>query len=97
MRISDWSSDVCSSDLFCMPRMIEHAQPVDLQRIDVGRRTARQVHAETLPGHGVAILEPGIADRLLADPGPLREQLRGERGVHAALPDRQQQVFARSE
>src|SRR3546814_4610770 len=90
MRISDWSSDVCSSDLavagqraarqlFRMPRMIEHAQPVDLQRIDVGRRTARQVHAETLPGHGVAILEPGIADRLFADPGPLREQLRGER------------------
>ena len=75
--------------------MVEHAQAFDLQRLEVGRRAARQVHAETLPGHGVAVLESGVADRLLADPGPLRDQLRGEGGVHAALLDRQQQVFAR--
>src|SRR3546814_12942618 len=27
MRISDWSSDVCSSDLACLPRLLDRAQP----------------------------------------------------------------------
>src|SRR3546814_14419276 len=40
MRISDWSSDVCSSDLLCLACEIDEFDPNDRSRgveIDVGR------------------------------------------------------------
>ena len=41
----------------------------------------------------MTILQAGIADRRFRDARPLRDALGGERGVHAALFDGQQQVF----
>src|SRR3546814_12408240 len=35
MRISDWSSDVCSSDLEGLPEVAQHAAPVDASAGDV--------------------------------------------------------------
>ena len=59
-----------------------------------GRDLLRQVHAEALPGHRMAVLQAGIAHAHFRHARPLRQALGGEGGVHAALLDRQQQVLA---
>src|SRR3546814_7029144 len=48
MRISDWSSDVCSSDLDARPDLRRQARP--------GRRRSR---ARAAPGWPLAAVEPG--------------------------------------
>src|SRR3546814_17048852 len=56
MRISDWSSDVCSSDLLVV---VEAAlDPVDLamEEVDQGPEQVREI-----------VLEPGLAQQLSAD------------------------------
>src|SRR3546814_4716241 len=41
MLISDWSSDVCSSDLFAAPILLDHDRDVEAdERADVGREEA---------------------------------------------------------
>src|SRR3546814_5981342 len=53
MRISDWSSDVCSSDLALRPRVfLGHPHPDRRARRDVetvGRRSSLGIHADRRP------------------------------------------------
>src|SRR3546814_3976989 len=78
MRISDWSSDVCSSDLFRRaadetPAAIERQRAQPLQDA-VGFR--RDGPDDVDIGHVVAPGLPGIGAR--ADPAQLRRQARSE-------------------
>src|SRR3546814_2518685 len=55
MRISDWSSDVCSSDLLVALAVVGRPVPgEERQRVQVARRVDA--------GTGVAVLQPGAAD-----------------------------------
>src|SRR3546814_15776309 len=65
MRISDWSSDVCSSDLAVLEAVVE-------ENVGVGRRNNRP-ESELLQGPG-GVLAAGAAAEVLAcdqDRGPL--------------------------
>src|SRR3546814_12057220 len=49
MRISDWSSDVCSSDLIVLGRQVDGGEIAAHERRGVGRVAAQQFqHAETV-------------------------------------------------
>src|SRR3546814_9330709 len=75
MRISDWSSDVCSSDLLCRPS-------AGRKHIRTFRRSGRpQVHARRLADADGRI---DAADRLPADL-PDRRMDRAAAAVHPAL------------
>src|SRR3546814_18974268 len=74
MRISDWSSDVCSSDLLAVDRAIEHARRVDpvmTKRGQEGERaplSERRFGVEPFPtarpamGAGHVGFGPGLMD-----------------------------------
>src|SRR3546814_6609616 len=61
MRISDWSSDVCSSDLLDLPSPVYHHHPLITDAS--GRRLAKRDHAATLADLRNAGADPA---RLLA-------------------------------
>src|SRR3546814_4441127 len=65
MRISDWSSDVCSSDLRCAGR---HAEALEFL-------LARQAEPARLctGGDDQAVADIGVAAIALGDEGPLRQ------------------------
>src|SRR3546814_1374815 len=56
MRISDWSSDVCSSDLFQGGKVRSAIKSAE-SRIDAGRADLRSVEAETFVDVVAAYLE----------------------------------------
>src|SRR3546814_16359855 len=68
MRISDWSSDVCSSDLLCD---IEQREPV--------RRTGKAAHAQARPGR--LMPEPGVHDAQITGHVDADGQFAQYRGV----------------
>ena len=72
-----------------VPDMLEHAQFIGLQGLDVRRDLFRQPHAETLSGDCVPVLHAGIADGRFRHARPLRNALGREGSVHAALFDGQ--------
>src|SRR3546814_1165107 len=94
MRISDWSSDVCSSDLAGRAR----GQPVDLDHARVvaaadrgGRRQrmgvevaepARAAHAELAVALGVAVAE-GDRVEVVPDPQQVRRLAGADEARHA--------------
>src|SRR3546814_3926225 len=63
MRISDWSSDVCSSDLLGDARVIESVKGIALlaQRIEGPD--------DVLDGNRLAVVPPGVAVQGEFDPG----------------------------
>src|SRR3546814_8639049 len=63
MRISDWSSDVCSSDLQCAPeRNTDHAQPQRQQEYALDKGDPRTRHSGPAKGD-----EPCQRDRSVTD------------------------------
>src|SRR3546814_2430626 len=63
MRISDWSSDVCSSDLQCAPeRNTDHAQPQRQQEYALDKGDPRTRHSGPAKGD-----EPCKRDRSVTD------------------------------
>src|SRR3546814_4520054 len=97
MRISDWSSDVCSSDLARLPSEIDMAQRFSVSRTVI-REAISRLKSEglvgTRQGSGTRVLEPSVATpfRLNIDPNDslqavLRviELRRGIEGEMAAL------------
>ena len=74
--------------------MAQPGQVLDTRQIGqfrVGR--AGQVQAEPLLGHGMAILEAGIADRARPQTEPARELRRDPGGIAAGLANTQVQVL----
>src|SRR3546814_15181061 len=67
MRISDWSSDVCSSDLDDRGRAVGHGQPQHAQAVRSGRHAVQLRHRGQLRRHG----EEMVAHRL----GAVQRQL----------------------
>src|SRR3546814_15948004 len=74
MRMSDWSSDVCSSDLFVA---IEFREPVDDRRLEFGRGMIEPIPFAivlrvTQPEVGAEIdhfqVRGQLADEILAEP-----------------------------
>src|SRR3546814_3775817 len=67
MRISDWSSDVCSSDLGRDVGVLEHELLVQalLEEVDAGAVDQRQAVGIDEDAHAV-LLEHGVAVTLLA-------------------------------
>src|SRR3546814_8304279 len=92
MRISDWSSDVCSSDLFiAFPQEIDisNAQSLGLaikhQRTHIGDQPGR-THAHfdltaNLPGHCYAMI---VILRELLQSGRLNQHLRARSEEHTS-------------
>src|SRR3546814_1972608 len=74
MRISDWSSDVCSSDLRLQPR-----QETAVEALESAMRSARE---EGRLRHATALAD--LRDGLLARLTP-RDALRAEADVEAVL------------
>src|SRR3546814_12364790 len=75
MRISDWSSDVCSSDLAIIDFHVELAGNIDLRRLLVDQHDAEAMaHQHVRDG----LAEPAIADddrraaRRVFGPGPVQ-------------------------
>src|SRR3546814_17186334 len=61
MRISDWSSDVCSSDLLACLAALLLAQPAHADRIkDLG--TFQGIRTNQLTGYGIVVGLPGTGD-----------------------------------
>src|SRR3546814_5211688 len=96
MRISDWSSDVCSSDLFAKDRQIDPARFSVARFADVDQFGLDQILPIHIPGRGPVIVEIvdrkrhlcGVADILaqaLALCG-LRAVLRVAEGRHTNFP-----------
>src|SRR3546814_8692473 len=87
MRISDWSSDVCSSDLAKQERTVPASTQVPRDAVQIDHaitRCHRQSTVETGPAilHGLAL--PTTLDLALrARPEPARGQLRCA-GTHTA-------------
>src|SRR3546814_15442311 len=76
MRISDWSSDVCSSDLGCrmhapQPIHAANARPAMPKSIAPSTPASRQTHAPFRPRPDVELCKRG--------------ELRTERFLHAAM------------
>src|SRR3546814_84898 len=72
MRISDWSSDVCSSDLFPVQQFFQAGQPGDRRRQFWGRWFACPLHKcqlEVLRGLVQQLLQDKFADGAQADDG----------------------------
>src|SRR3546814_2487521 len=65
MRISDWSSDVCSSDL---PLDLGRVVEIGAGGVEMGERDAEPVHALRAPGRQARIL--------VADPARIAQDLR---------------------
>src|SRR3546814_18600925 len=65
MRISDWSSDVCSSDLACSVALLEAGAVVDYRHEVIGRG-----HAERLVPLIAELAGGGRADVIAAGCGP---------------------------
>src|SRR3546814_5867931 len=68
MRISDWSSDVCSSDLFDLPGRNGRGSH------DKGRKD-QQWHTETIYPQEIVNFQPAQASKLQMNPGQLFHQL----------------------
>src|SRR3546814_7663565 len=64
MRISDWSSDVCSSDLMYLPASRRHCRPIAARSILLAMKTFKTRHQFYLPDDLSAKL-----DALTASPG----------------------------
>src|SRR3546814_17988887 len=92
MRISDWSSDVCSSDLLCVQDRLNHASLVDAARL-AGCRLRRYPHADPdgalrqLRGNpdGAALLATDGVFSMDGDVAPLRELALAAQAQHALL------------
>src|SRR3546814_17589120 len=83
MRISDWSSDVCSSDLHELDALIVYHAPVRLAPVvDVGDRILEggPRDAEGVRRDARARLVQGAEEDLQAFPGPA-DQLARKNGV----------------
>src|SRR3546814_12231881 len=104
MRISDWSSDVCSSDLLC-----QRAADVARRHAPAGRRGARGGNDQLLPlrpsGPGIAgrsiPRDHGTGARTVERPAPVSDDpdqgIRGgEQVVDAGPPDRKRVVKGKS-
>src|SRR3546814_6203951 len=74
MRISDWSSDVCSSDLICPRAARTRERPRDLRRRPVAR------DAE-MPLRTLRLVRDALLSRRSADRGALGEFRSEERRV----------------
>src|SRR3546814_16864606 len=71
MRISDWSSDVCSSDLLeTFHLLLAHRGVVDVEDLD------RLILSGTVPVHANDDLLAAVDARLAPRGGPLDPQLR---------------------
>src|SRR3546814_4918442 len=70
MRISDWSSDVCSSDLWPIPPDIAERLPG--QRIDAVRRRAKYLLLDTAAGSALLHLGMSGSLRVLPADAPVR-------------------------
>src|SRR3546814_18637386 len=57
MRISDWSSDVCSSDLALAERYFDHQAIEQKKALDDHNRATRAVGGSPLPQHQAAGIE----------------------------------------
>src|SRR3546814_17248028 len=83
MRISDWSSDVCSSDLVPLARANNHRGKGDFRLAADGRITGRRGRNRVAPFvfTGIQILSP----RLLVDApeGPFSPNLFWDRAIAA--------------
>src|SRR3546814_11696951 len=94
MRISDWSSDVCSSDLARRP-----ARLVDETREDIDqRRLARAVRAEQTENLAARHVETDIVERLLAAGIEFRDGVDADGGftngrLHSRAPARVQAII----
>src|SRR3546814_8630063 len=90
MRISDWSSDVCSSDLAARPRgqAVQAAEHVEQRGGDGGRRRDR-----SRPGAAGARLRDRSHDRY--EPGAAEAAERGRRPGGGAGPRGGQRQGAR--
>src|SRR3546814_8452093 len=76
MRISDWSSDVCSSDLFAIERRGVDAVDIDRDRVGGG-----DVHGDLPPQRGKLLR---VAGRFQGDQHADLAQPRRHRVVHVA-------------
>src|SRR3546814_11584135 len=82
MRISDWSSVVCSSDLFdaagLRPEQLRDA--ADLARLPVFKKEAMIEQQRLAPPYGGFLAAaPAEIERIFVSPGPINEpQFRGE-------------------
>src|SRR3546814_20626361 len=76
MRISDWSSDVCSSDLrqphLCGGRESER-EPEELH---LGGRIPKPVHDDLSPGHGASLGQRGWDQLRAVFPGAAEQPRR---------------------
>src|SRR3546814_19638422 len=86
MRISDWSSDVCSSDLVLPPEVIakrKHGFGMPIRHWITADTPVRKAVAQALEGlKGRGIVQPAFIDRLLADgAGPVAGERSEERRV----------------
>src|SRR3546814_20448296 len=70
MRISDWSSDVCSSDLMYLPASRRHWRPIAARSILLAMNTFKTRHQVYLPDDLSAKL-----DALTASPGTSKTQI----------------------
>src|SRR3546814_17173675 len=109
MRISDWSSDVCSSDLF-YDELVEPAAPVPTAALDFQQdnpQVANILLQDVCPGRFVDHVTIGLTDRLafelavdaLTHPGPanvdrVRAAAGGQTALFGALPIVPSQVLA---
>src|SRR3546814_14074019 len=88
MRISDWSSDVCSSDLAPVPRtaapVVSH-QPPELAEVVGQREAVEALIAAAAGGHHL----------LMSGPPGARQTMIAER-LPGILPDRQRVVSGKS-
>src|SRR3546814_7391752 len=95
MRISDWSSDVCSSDLISPPQARRSVLPrTDLRDAHAGRRGRAQAHLVALTALGVSNSRPanptlppppsGGEDRRTGPPYAVRNGVPDERRRHHA-------------
>src|SRR3546814_8818211 len=109
MRISDWSSDVCSSDLF-YDELVEPAAPVPTAALDFQQdnpQVANILLQDVCPGRFVDHVTIGLTDRLafelavdaITHPGPanvdrVRDAAGGQTALCGALPIVPSQVIA---
>src|SRR3546814_13417629 len=109
MRISDWSSDVCSSDLLQLERELRHPL-LDAQAdrmVGLGRHVGKQLREPLDDALGNAFVEPReaddrvrivmhhLVDQMLVEIERLRSPL--DRGVEQRLmPDRKSVVSGKS-
>src|SRR3546814_9251631 len=83
MRISDWSSDVCSSDLDVLLRLADRI--ILLQAADVAAQGEAELH------QGIA-LEVGVVAGQQRDEVAQRALLEGDLPVHVGLAEVQRRV-----